>query len=81
MKNHPMKVVDGLPGVTTVTVYEYRGHKITQRFRSYDSRNKTHNGYDWNTDLGQPIGNTRKRAKELIDRHVGQAKADPAYTA
>ncbi len=66
-----MTVIEGIAGMTTKVVYDYRGHRITRTYRTYDSRNQTHNGYwyevafkDGTMSSKKP---TRQQAKELVD--------------
>ncbi len=66
-----MTVLEGIPGVTTVTVYQYRDWRIRQRFRTYDARNKRNNGYTWEAippgKEGGQIFHRRDLAKQHID--------------
>jgi hypothetical protein len=68
-----MKLIAGSPA-TNRRRHAYRGHVITQQYRTHDVRNKTHNGYWWGVEFvgGQSAHGLASRAdaKALIDTRV-----------
>ena len=66
----PMRLVEGVRGVTKHLKFVYRAHDVRQTLRSYDVRNKTHRGYDWFVTIRgieRPAYN-RAHAKQMIDQ-------------
>lgn len=67
---HSMTLVEGFRGISRKLVWEYRGQRIEQVYRTHDVRNKTHNGFAWHVlfNDGTVVQDlTRAQAKARID--------------
>ncbi len=63
-----------------VRKYSYRGQIITQRYRSHDVRNKTHNGYEWGIEWKNQFAHKGSDI-QIATRAKAKARVDWALTA
>ena len=66
-----MRLLSGAPGISQRLVWSYRGFTVVQITRSYDVRNKTNRGYDWDVShlilSNRYTAHSRKAARSYID--------------